>query len=519
MLVAALALSFLDVNMDLPNVLSSITQVFSSTEDERFTFDSGIYGSVYAGGELKEEDDHLVLTKGSALLASRGVFRTEIDSVSVVSMNGSLHITRGTKSVIVAALTAPAVILSGDQRMIVPTGMQWEIEDSMATLNDGFDLWMKSRLPRPLPMSFIERKLGDLSLVRLPESILPQSRQLLPLDIVPQDQLLLQVSESHVTADRNEHILGVIRTVTEDRDADRLEELLNAPVVAEALATDRGRVTVSALLAQTDDADTILRMLLLQQLIQEEAVWLVASFHPAYRDIAWAIFEPDVSTESYLARVFLLPFSTFSPESFSDFVLERFAVSLRGMLGKVGDPDAFADHIVQAHMPLVDRLEDRGYPQRAKHISETLLGLIGDTENPTQDMQMAEDILNQRTRVDLSPLPPKTEKAPQPETDSEVVPVKEPEPVVTLSPLQLEDKAYQLLEEQGAFFTVNKSIAWYKDNLVLVTDILFSTPTEDRSVSFTLDVVTKIVTEIEINGDTDFPYSPSLEGFVNWVKK
>jgi len=50
-------------------------------------------------------------------------------------------------------------------------------------------------------------------------------------------------------------------------------------------------------------------------------------------------------------------------------------------------------------------------------------------------------------------------------------------------------------------------------------DILFSTETEDRAVSFSLDVVTKTVSEIQINGNTDFPYTPSLDGFIIWVRK
>ncbi len=49
-------------------------------------------------------------------------------------------------------------------------------------------------------------------------------------------------------------------------------------------------------------------------------------------------------------------------------------------------------------------------------------------------------------------------------------------------------------------------------------DILFSTETEDRAVSFSLDVVTKTVSEIQINGNTDFPYTPSLDGFIIWVR-
>ncbi|GEM_PF-1118561 len=515
-LAAALVFSLVDIHGDFPNVLSSVTQIFSGAEDERFTLDSGVYGVVYAGGELEEADNHFVLTKGSVLLTSDGMIFTEVDGISLFSMNGAIHLTRGTKSIVIAALTTPVVVTSGDQRMVVPSGMQWEITDGIATLNDGFDLWMKARLPRPLPMSFVERKIGDLSLVLVPESTLPESKILLPLNIVPEGKLLLSVSESHVTTDRNEHILGVVRTTVEAEDADRFEELLNVPMVQDALATDRGSAVVAVLLSQTDVSHTVLRMLLLQKLVDSEPVWLASSFHPAYRDIAWAIFEPEVSVESSLSRVFLLPFSTFSPEPFSDFVLERFSVSLNGMQSKLGDSEAFVDNVLEAHMPLIDRLEDRGYPQRAQHLAQVISDLIASVEEPTDVMQQAADTLKQRSRIDLSPLPPKRD--PEPEASSSST-ASEVEPEVVLTPQQVEAKAYQMLEGAAALFTVNSAIAAYADNQARVTDILFSTETEDRAVSFTLDVATAIVTNIEINGNTDFPYSPSFDGFVNWVRK
>jgi hypothetical protein len=522
-LVAVLAFSIADTQVDIPDVLGSVSHIFGSTEDERFTFESGIHGLVYAGGQLEEEGDHLVFTKGSALISSKGVTHIESDGIRITTMNGAVHLTRGTRSLVIAALTSPAVIESGDQRMVVPVGMQWEIKEGMATLNDGFTLWMKSRLPMPLPVSFVERKMGDLSLVKAPESVLPELRQMLPLDILPEEQLLLEVSESHKENLRHEHVLGVVRSAVESVDADRFEELLNVPIVTAALATERGKEVSATLLSSIDQQHTVLRMLVLQQIIDNETVWLASSFHPQYRDIAWSIFEPDVSVESHLSRTFLLPFSTFSADDFSDFVFERFAVSLRGMLGKVGDSDAFGEHIVQAHMPLIDRLEERGYPRRAKHLSQTLLELIADIENPTEAVEQAREALLLRDRINIAPLPPKREPTSIEEDveEKEEVPEPEPEPVpeVTLSTQQVESKAYLLLEDAGALFTVNSAIAAYEGNKARVMDVLFSTESEDRAVSFTLDVVTQTVSDIEINGDTDFPYTPSFEGFVNWVRK
>lgn len=502
--------------MDLPDVLGSVSHLFGTIEDKRFTFDAGAYGVVYSGGELLEEGDHLLLSKGSALLASHGLVRIYVNGALFIVMNGAAHITQGTNSVTIAALTSPVVVLSGDQRMVVPVGMQWEFSDGIATINDGFDMWMQARKPLPLPVSFIERKLGDLSIVRQPENILPEAVPYVSTDFFPEKQVLLQVSESHVQQEKHEKILGAVRFAIEAGDSDRFEEFLAMPSVIEALATERGTAVILTLLSSTDASDTALRMLLLEQRITYEDIWLAASFHPEFRDIAWALPEPNVSVESQLTRSFLLPFSTLSPEVFSDFVFERFTVSLRDMLGKVGDSDAFGADVVHTHLPLIQKLEDRGYPLRARLLSNTLLELIDALDDPSEDVKKAQQYLLQRDRINLAPLPPKKEPRPIEEV---VAPEPEPEPEVTLSTEEVEAKAYLLLEDAGALFTINSAISAYDGNKARVMDVLFSTETEDRAVSFTLDVVLLNVSNIEINGNTDFPYTPSFDGFVQWIRK
>jgi hypothetical protein len=76
-----------------------------------------------------------------------------------------------------------------------------------------------------------------------------------------------------------------------------------------------------------------------------------------------------------------------------------------------------------------------------------------------------------------------------------------------------------MLEDAEALFTVNTGIAAVSGNSARVTDILFSAATEDRSVTFTLNVVTRKVSDIVINGQSDFPYEPSFAAFVTWVRK
>lgn len=513
--IAVLALSVADAQVGISRMVSSVSALLQAEHDERFTFDNGVFGIVYAGGELEREGRALNVLNGSVALVTDGVLHASVGSYRVTSMNGAIHLTRGSSSVTVAAITAPAFIEAGDQRMIVPVGMQWEGNgNDIAPLNDGFKTWMKERLARPLPTHFIERVLSDLSVVRVPSSVLPESQALLPVDLVSEEEVLLPISKEKALADRYEHVLGTVRHAVEQGDMERVEALFADDGVKAAIATPRGQEVVAVLLQAIAESQTMLRMALLQQLIVHENLWMVATFHPEYRDMAWAAFEPDVSAEAHLTRVFLVPFSFFGSDAFTEFTMERFAVALRGMVKQVGEPVSFVEHLIETHMPLIDRLESRGYPQRAAFLAENLEELIHTFDEPTAYMRDALTQLRQRNAVSLDPLPQRKER----KHEEEVI-HPAPEPVVQLSEEETEALGYSMLQKSGALFTVNTAVSAGGQNIVHVTDVLYGSSTVDRSVSFTLNVVTKIVSHIEIDGNTDFPYEPTFDGFVTWIRK
>lgn len=515
MVLLAVALGFTDASMHFPSILSSVSTVLQAESDERFTFDTGVYGIVYAGGEM-QSNDGIDLRSGSLLLASRGRMDVQIGSFTVTSFDGVIHLTKGTTSVSIAAITAPVFVSSGDKRIVVPVGMQWEGDSSLASLSDGFAQWMRGRVVRPLPTHFIERVLSDVSIIRKPESTLPRVQYVLPIELLPAEDILLPVSERNKQQEQYEHILGYVRFVVENNDTERFEEIAAMLSVSDAMQSKRGQSVLAELLSHTSDSSTTMRMLLLQQLISDESLWMVSSFHPHYRDIAWALFEPDVSMESQLTRVFLFPYSFFASEDFSEFVLDRYAVAVHGIADAVGQKESFVEHLLEAHLPLVEKLEQRGYPLRAEFLVQTLQESISAFAAPTEFMKEARTELLQRDAISLDPLPPKKEPE-QHEEPSE--PEENQEPEVTLTPAQVEEAAYAMLEKAGALFTVHSSVSADMPNTARVTDIVFSSPTKDRSVRFSLNVVSGIVSSIEIDGNTDFPYEPTFDGFVSWIRK
>lgn len=516
-LTIAIALMSVVGNQYSSDVGSLASNIFA-TSDTQFTFDNGAYGIVYSGGKLVQEEDHLRFSKGSALIATTGNMRTDIDDVSLYSLDGFFYLTKETQGISVAAITSPVAVFMGDMRMVVPIGMQWDIRGDIAGINDGFTVWMQSRTPQPIPLSFIKRIIRDFSDVPLPESILPPSRQFLSLNIINEEEMLLPVAQRIRYKEQIEDALATVVFAVEHEDKESVRATFADPFIQTILTTNRGQAVLSTVLHDVPSSQPEIRMLLLEQMISDEALWLTSSFHPLYRDSTWSFALPDVSVESSLTHAFLLPWSALSPDDFSDFVFQRFALSLSSLHENVGNTTTFVEHVLDAHVPLIARLEDKGYPQRASQLTDALLGLIAHTNKPSRHIQITEDVLRNRHRIDISPLPPKLESKERPE-EKQLVSVPEPQPLVVLSPQHVEAMARTLLQDVGALFTVHTTIRASDTNTAHVQDIVFSSPQSDRTVSFLLDVEKRLVSDIRIDGQNDFPYTPSFEGFVQWVRK
>ena len=516
-LLALVAAGFADVSAELSHVAASVQSVLSGDGDERFSLPSGAYGIVHGGG-LSEHEGTFSLDKGSAVIASNGLVRFTQGTVELTAFDGIFHMSHGSNDVTIAAVTTPVTVFSGDTRMVVPAGMQWTFDSGkpIAPLPSGFDAWMRARTPKQVPPSFVERTMNDLSVVRVPEAPLPELASALPYESVTTDELLLPASADKVHAERLEKALGALRSAVESADESLVQEYLESDVLKTALTTERGRSVVAFLLSAVPGDETKIRMALLNALTDEEALWLTASFHPRYRDVAWAGTDPKVSAESQLTRAFLLPFGAFTADSFSDFVFERYQTVLSDMLGTVGDPEIFMEHIIDAHVPLIAKLEEQGYPKRAVRLREILHTLTEAMHPASASLIDAVKTLRTSDALDLSPLPPKREPVAEPKPQVAPKPV---EPAVVLPPGEVEARAEKALADAGALFTVRSTVTAIEGNRAHISDILFSSPKEDRSVSFTLDVLTGLVTEIEIDGNTEFPYTPSFEGFTEWIKK
>ena len=512
LMLLVVSMSVADTGGSISHIISSVTSSFDDVKQPLFP--KGTYGRVIDGDV--DFDSAITLHSGILRIGSQAERSVNVGSLYASIFDGGMYLIASDESVTIAALTSPVFISSGDQRMIVPIGMQWTGSTTgISPITAGFSDWMNARKLSPLPVHFQEEHVAELiteeKSVLLP---LPDLQSHLPRETVSFETFLLPVSRADDQKQREEHILGYIRSLVERDDVASFQEVIQDEEVQTILSSHRGREVIATMIGQLD-MSTSMRMELLMRVADTESMWALSSFHPEFRDIAWTLVGPDVSVESQLARAFLFPFSLFSSEDVSDFVMDRYGVALEGIVSNMSDASPFVEHLLDTHLPLIDRLEEKGYPRRAIRMSETLVSLILSMEHKTDVMTKALNHLQFFSQVDITPLPVKPAK----KTRNTVVQQEDIVPVVVYSPQAVEVMAHDMLQKSGALFTVETGIAAYADNKAHVSGIFFSSPKEDRSVTFTLDVYSKIVNEIEINGKSDFPYEPSFDGFVEWISQ
>lgn len=480
-----------------------------SGENTPISLPSGTFGILHEGF-LQGHSGILRLQKGSATLASDGVLQMEVRDALLTGLRGAFYASLDDQQLTIAALTTPVSVSLYGQSMVVPVGMQWQVDlqKGMAPLSSEFRTWIASRTPQKIPLAFLERKRADLATLTQPVVSLPAATWSIPESTVF-DALMLPVSKMRALQERSERLLGSLRYAVEHGQTHDVRTIVQDATFSDVLSTYRGRNVVAHLLSTKDSVN----LDLLQLLVQDSQLWAVASLHPVYQAETWSLFGPDAPSEQRVARVFLFPWSLFSVQKASALSFHRFGEELIAVSKQAGDTGSTVlEYALSVHMPLIAELEESGFPKRAELLRSTYLQRISDTPMPTKRLEQFRIELQRST--DIS-----TDMLPEPEEPSEVQPQKEPSRTLhsTLSPEEVEQRAYAMLTEAGAIFSVETNVSSYAPDEARVHRVLFASHAEDKEVSFTLNVVTQNVYDIEIEGKGGFPYSPQFTDFVRWL--
>lgn len=255
--------------------------------------------------------------------------------------------------------------------------------------------------------------------------------------------------------------------------------------------------------------------------------WLLHSFHPQLRAAVWTLPDPlGIPRSTSALRLLRFASSDLSPKPLPSVLVDRWRGAVAAFLATEEKPAAFLEELVRASRVPLRALAARGHPQRAHRIAEALIsavrpyaaGLPPAGLAAFTDLRRFDASLLQGS-VDASvALPAPTEKS----AGVAVVPsapgASSSSSAAALSAAEIEQRAYALLRDAGAVFTVHTKIEAAGPALASVQGLVFGGKSGDRSFDFTLDLAREEVRGIAVGG-RGVPFPMPFADFIAWARR
>lgn len=484
----------------------------------------GVYGdhlvfSLPVGSTaLLKRGDILDLTRGvpdfrqgSMLVSAPSTVKISAGVLSFQTIGGAFHIVRQGANVTVTALTAPVLVSRDASRMIVPVGTQWKGSAERVAIFPSVVL--------PVPGDFVVEQISILRSAPLVDvaTLLPPPARAMPKQFAGDSALRFAKAEKRSRNAWALHAVGYLRFLVEGGDADAIRTFLAEAGVADALRSlSTARQQIAFLLSRAPENHDVLLGVLPLLAVDRDA-WLTFSFHPRYRDAAWALPLPaGLPVETRAVRIMLLPQSDVLSAQMSDFVIQRWKDDTIAYLAVAPRLERFLNEFLQTGQDALTRLNKLNYPERAQRLqvavgdvlsaapSELSLALKGRWRRFADAGKLSVQLL----KAQSSAAPVRTHGAAP----------KSAAPVLKLSPDEIRSRTTQALRTVGALFTIQTQIQAISGTRAAVTSIAFSSPKHARLFTFVFDVETGQVSQITEGGETML-YAMSLDEFVQWVGK
>jgi len=502
--------------------------VMKLSEGEVFRLPQG-KAMLYSGQGFTVSPESIVFENGSALVSTEGFLEFAVAGKKVSTVSGAFYLSYFGGDLTIAALTSPVLFRDNARLMVVPAGMQWKVpaEEKLPLLQAGYPLWQEARQVQAFPERFFVRQLQNLMFLPSEEDVLPPAgSEPLPL-WTKFPALRIGATQETVEQEWREEVFGALRKHVESGDRDALDAFLHKEEYIGVLQSDEvWKVMVRLYVRAQEDS---VRSLLLSQLLSDEDFWLLASLHPDFRAEVWSSFAEQKNPEAVTLRLFLLPTSNMVQQAVPADAMRRWTYEL-SQLAQGEKAAALVGMMVEQHLPLVSVFDQMGYPERSRVLVLSLKKLVENTGvTLRQELTSELSALTSFDRMSLEELPPMEEQVlieeEVKEEEKEVVPapvveVKQEEAVEvsSYSPDVVERRAYTVLRDIGALFTVETTIDAVAPNTAQVRSIIFSGKSGDRTVDFHFDVAKGEIRQV-ILGNKEYPYSLTVEAFRDWIQK
>lgn len=477
---------------------------------------------LYSGQGFSVTDESAAFLDGSALIATDGFLEIKVAGIKISVVSGAYHLSYHGKDINIAALTSPVLVREGSRLMVVPIGTQWRLpgDEKLPLLQAGYPLWQKARQIDAFPERFFVRQLQNLAF--LPEEedeLLSAGSEPLPL-WTKLPTLRVGSTRESVESEWNEDVLGAFRSLIESGDRDAADSFLHNEDYSDVLESEEAWQMMVRLLVREPEGPV--RSFLLSILTADEDFWLLASLHPDYRAEVWSMFTEHKNPEAVTLRLFLLPTSNMAKQAVPTAAMQRWVYELSKLAE--GEKAVSLVHMtVEQHLPLVSRFDQMGYPERSRVLALALRKLVENTK-VTLASELTSELhsVTSFERVSLDNPPPVEVPVVEEEVLEDVVEIEaEPEPEVVLpsySPDVVENRAYSVMRDIGALFTVETSIDAVAPNTARVRNIIFPGKSGDKTIDFHIDVARGEVKQVVL-GSKEYPYALSIEAFRDWIRK
>ena len=423
------------------------------------------------------------------------------------------------ESVTVVALTTPVLVLSGEQRMIVPAGSQVRLNRAIPSLNDGISAWAQARTVLPLPAHYVRERLEMLQDIPQPTVAVRSGEGDWSMPPVL-DTLRLpsarQRSQEELDAQRLADLFLALRM----GDAARIQTSLLDEELQEYLKVSVSKRDLPDIISLASQSTFM--PLFLPLALRDESFWMLASAHPFLRDHAWVTSTDLVpSDESRMVRLFSVPRADLQPEGMSSLSVERWQQELTAMLAdqSASEGPAVLDAFIPHWTEVVRAQAQANLPERTQRYSSIISSVAAPYET-----RLAADTLLALSDVVMLPvqlagvrLEDAVSAASSEESSSSSVSSQS----VSSAASETQDgvtEAVAALRAAGGMETPHTAVSALGPRSVHVVGMIFATENGDLPFEFSYDASTNEVSDILKDGAV-LPYAVPLEQFVAWAKK
>ncbi len=502
-----LAVSFLVLGGS-PTVTASVTALagsLSAASSQPFTTLAGQYG-ILENGEITSGLDGILLTHGTLTVAS-SIFSTVSlnDHASITSFHGAVAVTRSDKNLTIAALSTPAVLRTGDDLFLIPTGYHASMDASVMNSDEILGGVALETLPR----TFTEEALAKLDGVHKPVSGVLSLTSIAPFAPNP-----LVIAPESLEREREQWAERTVQAML--AQLHKKSTAIDDGIWANLEGTEALKSHISDLIgAGVQDADLLAR--LVPKLLSPEQR-LLSYVHPSLRGAAWYGQIPEREEESIRrALITGLPLTDTAAEELSDFIVFRWERMVGPTLSDRSGVTNFFDNALPPIDAHLKRIREHGYPERFTRFTHALQTLASVTQFPLSGDALGR--LDDLRRIETLPATDVAGSATSSNMSSSSELSSSVSPAPVFSEAEQEQRAMQtraMLSERGAVFSMETALAGQPDGTVQVTNIVFSTAEQSHVYSFTFTPVTAELSAITRDGQPQ-AYGLSLEAFIAWA--